>query len=113
MVPTSFRLKGPVVDGAPADADDVRALCRALAVLGRHQLGDALADGPMIDGRMIHGVAGLQKEDGMFPTGGVRPGDRTERLIERLLKEVVNGGAKRDHLGGVRRDRLAAAGLSP
>ena len=25
----------------------------------------------------------------------------------------VNGGAKRDHLGGVRRDRLAAAGLSP
>ena len=27
--------------------------------------------------------------------------------------EGVNGGAKRDHLGGVRRDRLAAAGLSP
>ena len=27
--------------------------------------------------------------------------------------EDVNGGAKRDHLGGVRRDRLAAAGLSP
>ena len=26
---------------------------------------------------------------------------------------TVNGGAKRDHLGGVRRDRLAAAGLSP
>ncbi len=26
---------------------------------------------------------------------------------------IVNGGAKRDHLGGVRRDRLAAAGLSP
>ena len=25
----------------------------------------------------------------------------------------VNGGAKRDHRGGVRRDRLAAAGLSP
>ena len=25
----------------------------------------------------------------------------------------VNGGAKRDHFGGVRRDRLAAAGLSP
>ena len=27
--------------------------------------------------------------------------------------QPVNGGAKRDHLGGVRRDRLAAAGLSP
>ena len=26
---------------------------------------------------------------------------------------AVNGGAKRDHFGGVRRDRLAAAGLSP
>ncbi len=26
---------------------------------------------------------------------------------------VVNGGAKRDHRGGVRRDHLAAAGLSP
>ena len=25
----------------------------------------------------------------------------------------VNGGAKRDHRGGVRRDHLAAAGLSP
>ena len=30
-----------------------------------------------------------------------------------MLLVVVNGGAKRDHLGGVRRDRLAAAGLSP
>ena len=29
------------------------------------------------------------------------------------LAQAVNGGAKRDHLGGVRRDRLAAAGLSP
>ncbi len=28
-------------------------------------------------------------------------------------EDCVNGGAKRDHLGGVRRDRLAAAGLSP
>ena len=87
-VPTSFRLKGPVVDGAPADADDVRTTRRVLAVLGRHGLGDALRDGPMIDGPMIHGIGGLQKEDGMFPTGGIRPGDRTERLIERLLKEV-------------------------
>ena len=31
----------------------------------------------------------------------------------RVSKNTVNGGAKRDHLGGVRRDRLAAAGLSP
>ena len=30
-----------------------------------------------------------------------------------LHSHAVNGGAKRDHLGGVRRDRLAAAGLSP
>ena len=30
-----------------------------------------------------------------------------------VSKNCVNGGAKRDHLGGVRRDRLAAAGLSP
>ena len=29
------------------------------------------------------------------------------------VQQGVNGGAKRDHLGGVRRDRLAAAGLSP
>ena len=28
-------------------------------------------------------------------------------------KPLVNGGAKKNHLGGVRRDRLAAAGLSP
>ena len=32
---------------------------------------------------------------------------------EDILAHAVNGGAKRDHLGGVRRDRLAAAGLSP
>ena len=43
-----------------------------------------------------------------------------EHLRTKLLEEfpdtdeeTVNGGAKRDHLGGVRRDRLAAAGLSP
>ena len=33
--------------------------------------------------------------------------------VELLEAKTVNGGAKRDHLGGVRRDRLAAAGLSP
>ena len=34
--------------------------------------------------------------------------------VEALAEMMdVNGGAKRDHLGGVRRDRLAAAGLSP
>ena len=32
--------------------------------------------------------------------------------VRKMLRHV-NGGAKRDHLGGVRRDRLAAAGLSP
>ncbi len=42
----------------------------------------------------------------------------TKRLAEwhKAMAEFhqsVNGGAKRDHLGGVRRDRLAAAGLSP
>ena len=31
----------------------------------------------------------------------------------KLDRQGVNGGAKRDHFGGVRRDRLAAAGLSP
>ena len=39
-------------------------------------------------------------------------------LIEGFATElaagsIVNGGAKRDHCGGVKRDRLAAAGLSP
>ena len=34
-------------------------------------------------------------------------------MVERIAVLHVNGGAKRDHLGGVRRDRLAAAGLSP
>ena len=36
----------------------------------------------------------------------------TVAWLERVIA-AVNGGAKRDHLGGVRRDRLAAAGLSP
>ena len=37
-----------------------------------------------------------------------------KRIGELIMQvELVNGGAKRDHLGGVRRDRLAAAGLSP
>ena len=39
------------------------------------------------------------------------------RVLRRMgfsrQKARVNGGAKRDHRGGVRRDRLAAAGLSP
>ena len=34
-------------------------------------------------------------------------------LHAKIGELTVNGGAKRDHLGGVRRDRLAAAGLSP
>ena len=44
-------------------------------------------------------VLGLREGDGRIPP--------TPRLTG------VNGGAKRDHRGGVRRDHLAAAGLSP
>ena len=36
-----------------------------------------------------------------------------DRIKPASSTKSVNGGAKRDHLGGVRRDRLAAAGLSP
>ena len=46
----------------------------------------------------------------------VRPRAAFRRLslVRRArARHRVNGGAKRDHLGGVRRDRLAAAGLSP
>ena len=38
---------------------------------------------------------------------------RCMAFAQLTYRESVNGGAKRDHLGGVRRDRLAAAGLSP
>ena len=38
---------------------------------------------------------------------------RLRRLRRHHRGRFVNGGAKRDHFGGVRRDRLAAAGLSP
>ena len=40
-------------------------------------------------------------------------GSILEGLDEILTVIRVNGGAKRDHRGGVRRDHLAAAGLSP
>ena len=40
------------------------------------------------------------------------PTDEDHTYVD-FVREGVNGGAKRDHLGGVRRDRLAAAGLSP
>ena len=49
---------------------------------------------------LLHGFGLLWKIEG----GGAAPS---------YLFGTVNGGAKRDHLGGVRRDRLAAAGLSP
>ena len=48
--------------------------------------------------------------------------DRSYHMVQHIwairetwdeIAMTVNGGAKRDHLGGVRRDRLAAAGLSP
>ena len=47
---------------------------------------------------------------------GVSPPQRSQRAVINDPENGhpgVNGGAKRDHLGGVRRDRLAAAGLSP
>ena len=42
---------------------------------------------------------------------GLNSGDCVVAIWVR--SSAVNGGAKRDHLGGVRRGRLAAAGLSP
>ena len=56
----------------------------------------------------FHEVETLPDNDRVRYT--ISPAARRE-VVKRLL--AVNGGAKRDHLGGVRRDRLAAAGLSP
>ena len=39
--------------------------------------------------------------------------DAKKRPHPTIESKTVNGGAKRDHRGGVRRDHLAAAGLSP
>ena len=46
---------------------------------------------------------------------GLSPDQRRhlERHLLMFYTGGVNGGARRDHRGGVRRDRLAAAGLSP
>ena len=58
---------------------------------------------------------------GEFKNGGLEwlpKGSPEQSLVHDFPKDSagqtipVNGGAKRDHLGGVRRDRLAAAGLS-
>ena len=58
------------------------------------------------DRRVVHEVPVLrQPPDGPPVAAG--------RRLRRPSPGFVNGGAKRDHLGGVRRDRLAAAGLSP
>ena len=38
---------------------------------------------------------------------------KIEALFAGAATKGVNGGAKRDHFGGVRRDRLAVAVLSP
>ena len=77
--------------------------CSAKAVQTRRLL--ALA---AIYTRATRGPAAQSGEQGaigvMEPLAGVALGQ---------FNAVVNGGAKRDHRGGVRRDRLAAAGLSP
>ena len=59
-------------------------------------------------------IAELADEYGLVEADGRQPriDDFTRELRERIDR-IVNGGVKRDHLGGVRRDRLAAAGLSP
>ena len=62
------------------------------------QLGEILFDEMGLPG-------GKKGKTGAYATGA--------DVLERLAAQGVNGGAKRDHLGGVRRDRLAAAGLSP
>ncbi len=45
--------------------------------------------------------------------GGMGLATAHQLLAEGSSVTAVNGGAKRDDRGGVRRDRLAAAGLSP
>ena len=57
------------------------------------------------------GKAGRLEADHIVPLK--RGGDPWDPANLQSLCRGVNGGAKRDHLGGVRRDRLAAAGLSP
>ena len=56
----------------------------------------------------------ISQEEGMRFQGlaVVLGKQRWPELIAHQRKSV-NGGARRDHRGGVRRDRLAAAGLSP
>ena len=65
--------------------------------------------------RFMHeGIGGLLRDKSRPPGKAPVPPDRVAWIVRQTQQPPpVNGGAKRDHLGGVRRDRLAAAGLSP
>ena len=74
-------------------------------LLAYRELDDALGLTEMAEGVFQDSRTGKNGWHGM--TGQFR------QSVFGRLGGYVNGGAKRDHLGGVRRDRLAAAGLSP
>ena len=94
------------LDSAPGDGDVV-----ALSI-ERPSMREAL--------KLI--LAPLENPDGdpegsviVFVTDLERKTFPTSEMIARFfdLTPTVNGGVKRDHRGGVKRDRLAAASLSP
>ena len=57
--------------------------------------------------------AGAAELSQTFDGTEVARSDNPFRRSSAMTAMAVNGGAKRDHRGGVRRDHLAAAGLSP
>ena len=107
---------------AGGGAELADSLLKGAAPGSPYLLEDDPAGGPNLEGLSCRWEPLVPKAGRMMTLmvqGATRDPAGEGELLGDVVDEIstilghVNGGAKRDHFGGVRRDRLAAAGLSP
>jgi peptidoglycan hydrolase-like protein with peptidoglycan-binding domain len=86
-----FQLNAPLARNGNADADDVRRVKKALKRLGYFQPYEKVGITDIADAALFEALKTFQKDQGLTPSGAIKPGDDTEQALARESTKTPSG----------------------
>lgn len=86
-----FQLNAPLARNGNADSDDVRRVKKALNRLGYYQPYEKVGITDIADAVLFEALKTFQKDQGLTPSGTIKPGDDTEQALARESTKTPSG----------------------
>lgn len=80
-----FALRAPLGPDHVVEPDDILDAKRALGRLGYYRPAEGSAPGPWVDSGLFGGIRQFQRDNGLRADGLIRPGGKTEQMLNAAL----------------------------